>query len=220
MQPNHTGGFLKRASSVKGRALIVVALLTAISSQSVVARAQDADAARQAAWGIMAGGEGVTGAYRGTLVDGVAGGVMAQFPLPSRHLSLRADLEYHWVGTSGGDRVDVVHPGGVGSDGRCAGGILCAIGGSYSRIVATSFSLVARMNDPATRWSPYLIGGVAGYLTGNSDEPLFQFRPNHLGFQGGVGFEVRPNKHTYFVEMRYLGVPPGGIVPVTVGMRF
>lgn len=211
---------MKRASSVKGRALIVVALLTAISSQSVVARAQDADAARQAAWGIMAGGEGVTGAYRGTLVDGVAGGVMAQFPLPSRHLSLRADLEYHWVGTSGGDRVDVVHPGGVGSDGRCAGGILCAIGGSYSRIVATSFSLVARMNDPATRWSPYLIGGVAGYLTGNSDEPLFQFRPNHLGFQGGVGFEVRPNKHTYFAEMRYLGVPPGGVVPITIGMRF
>ena len=79
---------------------------------------------------------------------------------------------------------------------------------------------MARLNDPDTRWSPYLLGGVAEYLTGNSDEPLAQFRPNHFGFQGGIGFEIRPSKHTYFVEMRYMGVPPGGVVPVLVGMRF
>jgi hypothetical protein len=179
-------------------------------------RAQDAATALPTTWGIMAGGEAVSGAYRGTLAQGLAGGVMAQFPLPSRHLALRADLVYHWVGTMGGDAGSLL----LGGSGRCTGGITCAVMGSYSRIVATSFSLVARLNDPATRWSPYVIGGIAGYLTGNSDEPLMQFRPNHLGFQGGVGFEVRPSRHTYFVEMRYMGVPPGGVLPMTIGMRF
>jgi hypothetical protein len=162
----------------------------------------------------MAGGEGVTGAYRGRLEEGVVGGLMAQFPLASRHLSLRADLMYHWIGNGSGDRV--TGTGGAG----CGGYFICTISGSWSRIVSGSFSMVARLNDPKTRWSPYAEGGVAAYLTGNSDEPLAQFRPNHLGFQGGVGFEFRPEKHTYFVEMRYLGIPPGGVVPVVIGMRF
>ena len=198
-------------------ALFAAAWLGWLSMCPTAGHAQDSSSAQWVSWGIMAGGEGVTGAYRGMLAQGVAGGVMAQFPLPSRHLALRADLVYHWVGTMGGDMVNLAFGG---SSGRCTGGIACAIEGSYSRIVATSFSLVARLNDPATRWSPYLIGGVAGYLTGNSDEPLLQFRPNHLGFQGGVGFEVRPSRHTYFVEMRYMGIPPGGVLPMTIGMRF
>ena len=197
-------------------ALFAAAWLGWLSMCPTAGHAQDSSSAQWVSWGIMAGGEGVTGAYRGTLAQGLAGGVIAQFPLPSRHLALRADLVYHWVGTMGGD---VVTPMG-GSSGGCTGGISCSISGSYSRIVATSLSLVARLNDPATRWSPYLIGGVAGYLTGNSDEPLMQFRPNHLGFQGGLGFEVRPSRHTYFIEMRYMGIPPGGVVPVTIGVRF
>jgi len=177
-------------------------------------RAQDAASALPMTWGIVAGGDGVTGAYRGQLAEGVVGGFVEQFPLASRHFSLRADLMYHWIGTGSGDRV--TGTGGAG----CGGYFICTISGSWSRIVSGSLSIVARLNDPNTRWSPYLLGGVAGYLTGNSDEPLAQFRPNHLGFQGGVGFEVRPSKHTYFVEMRYMGVPPGGVVPVLVGMRF
>jgi hypothetical protein len=168
----------------------------------------------------MVGGEGVTGAYRGTFVDGVSGGLLAQFPLSSRHLSLRTDLVYHWVGTMGGDVVDAVGPVGNGGNGRCTGGFSCAVEGSWSRVVEASASLVARLNDPATRWSPYLIGGVAGYLTGNADELLTRFRPNHLGFQGGAGFEIRQRTHTWFVEARYVGVPPGGLVPVTIGLRF
>jgi hypothetical protein len=196
------------------RALSVVLFAVVVPH---AARAQDATAERPATWGIIAGGVGVTGAYRGTLAEGVSGGFVAQFPLPSRHLALRGDLMYNWIGTGIGDRVTVA---GVGGGGGGCGGIVCAIEGSWSRIVAAGFSMVAKLNDPARRWSPYLIGGVAGYLTGNSDEPLIQFRPNHLGFQGGAGFEFRPRMHTYFVEMRYLGMPPGGVVPVTVGMRF
>jgi hypothetical protein len=201
----------------RGSTLCAAAWLGCLLVCPAPGRAQDAATALPATWGIMAGGEGVSGAYRGTLAQGAAAGVIAQFPLPSRHLALRADLVYHWVGTSGGDGLNLAIGG---NSGRCTGGIACAIAGSYSRIVATSFSLVARLNDPATRWSPYLLGGVAGYLTGNSDEPLIQFRPNHLGFQGGVGFEVRPSRHTYFVEMRYMGIPPGGVLPMTIGVRF
>lgn len=168
----------------------------------------------------MAAGDAVTGAYRGSLEQGIAGGFVAQFPLPSRRLALRGDLIYHWIGTSGGDAVDVAYAGGGGNSGRCTGGFTCAVEGSYSRVVAGSFSLVARLNDPTVRWSPYLIGGVAGYLTGNSDELLTQYRPNHLGFEGGVGFEIRPSNHTYSIEIRYMGMPPGGFVPMTIGMRF
>ena len=198
-------------SQLKSRVLAGALVLVAFLSTGV--GAQDAASALPVTWGIVAGGDGVTGAYRGQLAEGVVGGLMAQFPLASRHLSLRADLMYHWIGTGSGHRVTLVGGGGCG-------GILCAIAGGWSRIVSGSFSMVARLNDSTTRWSPYLLGGVAGYLTGNSDEPRIQFRPNHLGFQGGIGFEVRPSNHTYFVEMRYLGVPPGGAVPVTMGMRF
>ena len=62
--------------------------------------------------------------------------------------------------------------------------------------------------------------GTGGTSKRYSDEPLAQVRSNHLGFQGGVGFEVRPANHTYVIEMRYPGIPPGGIVPITIGMQF
>jgi hypothetical protein len=87
-------------------------------------------------------------------------------------------------------------------------------------LVTGSIDLVARLNDPATRWSPYAVFGAAVNLTGNSDEALVRYRPNHGGFQGGVGLEVRPWITTVFVEIRCMGVPPGGVVPMTIGMRF
>ena len=191
-----------------------VGLILAAALHGAALSAQEpATAGQPPTWGIIAGGDGVTGGYRGFLSQGIVGGLVAQFPLEARHISLRTDVLYHWIGTSGMDRVT------SGQSQGCAG-ILCAIGGSWSRIISASFSVVARLNGPDTRWSPYVMGGVAGYLTGAPDEPLQQERPNHLGFQGGVGFEVRPAHRTYFVEMRYLGMPPGGVVPVTIGMRF
>src|ERR1019366_1093047 len=86
-------------------ALFAAAWLGWLSMCPTAGHAQDSSSAQWVSWGIMAGGEGVTGAYRGTLAQGLAGGVIAQFPLPSRHLALRADLVYHWVGTMGGDVV-------------------------------------------------------------------------------------------------------------------
>lgn len=182
--------------------------------------AQDVVDQRDGSWGILAGGVGVTGGFRGLLEEGVTGGVMALFPPVSRHFSVRADLLYNWVGSGHGDAVNVVGPAGTTNNGRCDVGITCLIKSSWSRVVSLSISGVAWLNGPSSRWSPYAFGGVAGYLTGNSDEPLAQVRPNHLGFQGGLGFEVRPRNATYFVEMRYLGIPSGGLVPVTLGVRF
>lgn len=200
------------------RALLVLFVCVLVLPRSGVAQ-EVADQAH-ASWGAMTGGVGVTGTFRGFLEEGVTGGALALVPLPSRHLSLRADLLYNWIGTGRGDMVDVVTPGGRANNGRCDVGITCLIESGWSRIVSASVSVVARVNGPSTRWSPYAFGGVAGYLTGNSDEPLAQIRANHLGFQGGVGFEVRPMINTYFVEMRYLGIPPGGVLPITIGMRF
>jgi hypothetical protein len=89
---------------------------------------------------------------------------------------------------------------------------------SYAYLVSGSFSVVARLNDPATRWSPYVFGGAAVYVT----DPVRTdyLRPNHFGVQGGAGFEFRPATHTYFIELRYFGIPPGGVVPFVVGVRF
>ena len=200
------------------RALLISFVCALLLSQT--GAAQEAVDRPHASWGIMTGGVGVTGAFRGFLEEGVTGGALALFPLPSRHFSLRADLLYNWIGSGRGDMVDVLAPGGGANNGRCDVGIGCLVESAWSRIVSTSFGVVARLNDPSTGWSPYAFGGVAAYLTGNSDEPLAQIRANHLGFQGGLGFEVRPGNSTYFVELRYLGIPPGGLVPIAIGMRF
>lgn len=169
--------------------------------------AQEAADQLHPSWGIMAGGVGVTGAYRGLLSSGASIGGAASFPLASSRLAIRADVLFHYIGWY--------------QDGCNRGDIDCGLrpGGS-STAVSGSLGLVARLNEAATKWSPYVIGGVATYYFGGADGPLTWMRPNHFGFQGGVGFEVRPARQTYFVEMRYLGIPPGGIVPITVGVRF
>ena len=41
-----------------------------------------------------------------------------------------------------------------------------------------------------------------------------------VGAEGGVGFEVRMLQHTFFAEARYMTISPGGVLPVTVGIRF
>jgi hypothetical protein len=199
------------------------ALLALLVCSFSAVGAQGTPSERSATWGVVVGGDAVTGAYRGGLDEGVVGGLVAQFPLAASHFSLRADLMYHWISDGKSDEVDPVNLGGPGSSGSsrgCRAGIDCAFFGSWSRVVSASFGLLFRVNDPAVRWSPYVVGGAAGYLTGASDEPLVGFRPNHLGFQGGLGFEVTPHEHTYFVEVRYLGMPPGGIVPIVIGVRF
>jgi hypothetical protein len=184
------------------RALSV--LLVCVLVLPRVARAQDALAAVPVSWGVMAGGENVTGAYKGGFKPGIVLGGEVQFPLPTRRLALRADVMYHWIGEY--DYV-CIESG-------------CTDQGSHSHLVTGSFDMIARLNDPVTRWSPYAILGAEVNLTGNSDEAIVSYRPNHYGFQGGVGFEVRPWITTVFVEIRYMGVPPGGVVPVTIGMRF
>ena len=80
-------------------------------------------------------------------------------------------------------------------------------------VVSGSVAMVARLNGPATRWSPYILGGVAVYSYDFEDGNVRALRPNHFGLQGGVGFEVRPRTTTIFIEARYMSIPPGGVVP-------
>jgi hypothetical protein len=75
---------------------------------------------------------------------------------------------------------------------------------------SVSAGVVARLNDSSKPWSPYAIAGYAGFLNENWT----------FGFAGGGGFEVRAAEHTYFVEARYMKVNGGGLVPITIGIRF
>ena len=187
---------------------LLVCCIGVLAPLSTVA-AQDATQDLRASWGIMAGGVSVTGGFNGLLTAGPVGGIEGQVPLDVRRLSLRADIMYSWI--------DSYHSGCGGSGGDSG---FCGYVDTWSRLISTSFSLVARLNDPVVRWSPYLFGGIVGHITGSPDEPLRNIRTNRLGMQGGVGFEYRPAKHTWFAEVRYLGMPPGGVVPFVVGVRF
>jgi hypothetical protein len=177
-----------------------LAVVFAVAIASSWAEAQDASTEQPATHGIMAGGEGVTGAYRGTLSSGAAFGLLAQFPLPSPRLSIRSDAMLNWLSGATSCSQDI-----------CASS-------SPSAVISLGVSMVARLNDPAARWSPYAFGGLAGYIIVQEGE-LTGFRTSPVGFQGGVGFEVRPRTYTYFVETRYMGIPPGGFFPVMIGMR-
>jgi hypothetical protein len=71
-------------------------------------------------------------------------------------------------------------------------------------------SVVARLNNASQRWSPYAIAGIASFINEYST----------FGLAGGAGLEVRAATHTYFLEARYMRMSGGGLVPITLGMRF
>lgn len=175
-------------------------LLAGALAVPCVAGSQAAGTAAPATWGIMAGRVSGTGAFPFT--PGLSLGALARFPLAPRRLAVRADVMVHFLG----DAHSVCTESGCAEQGL-----------NYPYIVSGSLSLVVRMNDPAALWSPYLLAGPAVYLLDNTYDYL---RPNHLGVQGGVGFEVRSSTHAFFAELRYMGVPPGGALPLTIGVRF
>jgi hypothetical protein len=196
---------LNPASSVKNRALIAVALLTAISCHSAVALAQGTVDDRPNTWGVVAGLENFTGAFAGGLYPGLVLGALAHLPLAVPRLALRTDINLH-VFDSYHEICNLSFPG------------TCAHQFDPGFVVSGALGLIARLNDPSVRWSPYLLGGVAAYL--NDGQHFSYLGTGHFGLEGGLGFDYRSSKRTYFVEMRYLWMPPGGVVPVTVGMRF
>jgi hypothetical protein len=193
-----------RALRAGRRLLIPCALAAATSLTGITAAAQDVAAGPPVAFGIMAGGENVTGAFRGAFKPGIVLGTAVHLPVSVRRFTVRGDVMYHWIWEYG----YACNENG------------CVDQGRHSHLVTGSVDMVARLNDPATRWSPYVVVGAAVNFTGNSDEKIVSYRPHQLGFQGGVGFDFRPWKTTTFVEVRYMDVSPGGILPVTIGMRF
>jgi hypothetical protein len=196
------------SSVVLRPALHAIAGIVAACVACMTLSAQDVSSSRPTEWGVMIGGVGVTGAFRGHISTGVGGGLEVQIPFPPPRVALRADVMYHTIAdyrdTRGCTYVDPCADAAVGTE-----------------VLSGSVSVVARLNSPTTRWSPYIFGGVAIYHVGTANSPIeINSRPNPLGFQGGVGFEVRSGKHTYFAEMRYMGMSPGGLTPLTIGMRF
>jgi TonB family protein len=158
-------------------------------------------------WGWSLGGENVTGAFAQSrnFMPGVEVGAQVQFPLPSRRLAIRVDGMYHSVGVTD-------HCPPAARD--CGVEFLSADIGTFG------VNLVARLNDPQVRWSPYLVGGAGVNLTGASDQPFTAYRPDHVGFQAGAGFEFRLSHATTFVESRYFDLSPGGVVAWNFGLRY
>jgi len=68
--------------------------------------------------------------------------------------------------------------------------------------------------------SPYVLAGAAAYVSDYADGNIVALRPQHIGIEGGIGIEGRFGRSTLFAELRYMTVSPGGVVPLTMGMRF
>jgi opacity protein-like surface antigen len=151
----------------------------------------------------MAGGAGVTGQFRGSVSSGVAVGPEAQFSLSPGWLALRVDVLYLAV---------------ANYHSPCLNSCIFVQEDVNTQVVSGDFSVVARLNTHDARWSPYVIAGVTTHYV--SDPLKTAVRSNPLGWQGGLGIEVRSSKHVFFAEMRYMTIAPGGVVPGVVGMRF
>lgn len=181
------------------------AISFAICLVSVPAHAQDAHASRPVEFGVLAGGVGVTGEFRGKMSSGLAVGATLQFPLSPRWLAVRADLMYMAIC----DHLPTCH------------GLSDVISSEPSEIASGGLSVVARLNAPQNHWSPYVVAGVAAYHMGHFISPaVATIHTNPLGWQGGLGVEVRSSRHVFFAEMRYMTIAPGGVAPVVIGMRF
>jgi opacity protein-like surface antigen len=189
------------------RVLAVCAVSVAIWLFGNPAHAQDAPASRPVEFGVMAGGVGVTGQFRGRISSGPAAGAEAQFSLSPHWLALRADVMYQGIN----NYQITCHPDPN----------FCSLDGNATRVVSGGVGVVARLNAPDARWSPYVVAGIATYYVDKSDSFLMAtVRTNPFGWQGGLGIEVRSSRHVFFAEMRYMTIAPGGVVPIMVGMRF
>jgi hypothetical protein len=172
-------------------------------------RAQDTSNERPVSFGVMIGANKLAGSYDGAFKTGVVLGVDALFPLPARRLAIRADVLYHNIGEH--SVVCLTSPGGP-----------CSDQDTSPHLITTSADLLLHLNDRASRWAPYVLVGAAYYLAGaSSSEKLKTFDPHQAGYQVGIGTDVHSFMHgTLFLEIRYMSMPPGGIVPLTVGLRF
>ncbi len=178
------------------RTLVACAVIALMCLSSSAAGAQGIT------WGLFAGEESATGAFS-NLQPAFAIGALAQSALSARTVGrvwLRTDVMFSPIGNNPcGSNCDAIFP--------------------YSFLASASFSLVARLNDPAVRWSPYAIVGATGYIA-ESLPHIGTLKAAPFGAEGGVGFEVRLSQRTIFAEARYMTISPGGVVPVSVGVRF
>jgi hypothetical protein len=187
----------------------LVGAIAALCVAGGAARAQDTSNERPVSIGVMIGANKLAGSYDSAFKTGVVLGVDALFPLPARRLAIRADVLYHNIGEH--NVICLNSPIGP-----------CSDQGTSSHLITTSADLLLHLNDPASRWSPYVLVGAAYYVTGaSSAEKLKAFDPQQAGYQVGIGTDVHSSTSAiFFVEIRYMSMPPGGVVPLTVGLRF
>jgi hypothetical protein len=87
--------------------------------------------------------------------------------------------------------------------------------------VSGSIDLVAYVNPSGHLWSPYVLAGaVVNSTTGPTNGLAPDYDRLHGGWETGLGVEFHAWKQMVFVEGRYLSLPLGGVVPVTLGVRF
>lgn len=182
------------------RAVCVTVMAIAIPN---VVLGQDAPSDRPIQVGMMLGIEHFTRDMPGNNEPGLVLDVHVQLPLAQRRLAVRGDVMYH--GYFVGSCVNTLGFGGGSCRSTPFGGLM-----------SWSVDLVARLNDPRTRWSPYVLAGAGLYTNAEGGSP-----PTAVGVQGGFGFEVRPGKRgVVFIEWRHLNVGSIGLTPAAIGMRF
>lgn len=188
--------------AVRARPVSLVAPVTVADTapKPGAARARDATD-RPVQFGIMLGLEHFTQSLsRGDNSIGLAVDALLQAPLPPRRLAIRGDFMYHGY-----------------AEGGCLASLpaRCTVS-PFPELLSIGASLVARMNDPRTRWSPYVLAGIELYAGTQGREA-----PTPAGLQAGVGFEIQlMRRATVAAEWRAMTVATTRIMPVTFGMRF
>jgi hypothetical protein len=164
--------------------------------------------ARPITFGFALGADASTGTFghdpkrRGPALD-----LVLQMPLSPRQLSFRGDVMVNGFASTG-CVLNVSSPAVAG----CGASVL------ERGMLSWSANVVARLNDPARRWSPYALAGAALYTRGGADTAP---PPTFGGLQAGVGFEVRTGRRSVlFAEYRYMAMGTGGLAPATLGLRF
>lgn len=191
-----------------GGALAVAICIVPATSAAQQASPESAPSARPVTFGFALGAETSTGAFAHDPTNvGPAFDLVVQVPLSPRRLTVRGDVMAHGFANTG-CVILVSSPSAAG----CGASLL------DRGVLSWSADVVARLNDPARRWSPYALAGAALYTRSGADT---RGPPTGAGLQAGAGFEVRTGRRTVlFAEYRYMAMGTGGAAPVTFGMRF
>lgn len=187
------------------RAFLFANVVATLATSASVCAQPAAEHDRHVSLGIAVGMDRASGSLIGIDKPGITIDADVQYRRSESRFALRAGLGYHTF-----PKYPTV----------CAFQN-CSYQGLWSQITSGSIDLVAYVNPSGHHWSPYiLVGAAANSTTGPTNWSAPEYDRLHGGWETGLGVEVHPWKQTVFVEGRYLSLPFGGVVPVTLGVRF